>query len=237
VYDGVNPMDALGPHLVFSNAGLKPFFVSASKDDTGHYKTSIKAAGGVQLTADRTIENTNNLEVLIVTGGVLETAKIAQDQDLLNWIKLVDNNTVWTASVCTGSWILGATGLLKGKVATSNWYRADELLAHFGAIPMSEKRYIFDGKIITAAGVTAGIDMALAVVKTVFKNDLNDGKDFTQAIMLQIQYDPAPPVKGGSPAKTDPYVYEGIQIMYDDSGYWYGLGMTLGDYVKTIPSP
>ncbi|MGR9117456.1 MAG: DJ-1/PfpI family protein [Gammaproteobacteria bacterium] len=237
VYDGVNPMDALGPHMVFSNAGLKPFFVSASKDSSGQYKTSITASGGVRLTADRTIANTDNLEVLIVTGGVVETANMAKDQDLLNWIRLIDQNTVWTTSVCTGSWILGATGLLKGKMATSNWYRADELLEHFGAIPKSNQRYIFDGKIITAAGVTAGIDMALAMIKTVFKNDLNNGYDYTQAIMLQIEYDPAPPIKGGSAGKTDPYVYDVISTMYDDSGFWYGLGMSLGDYVKTIPAP
>lgn len=237
VYDGVNPMDALGPHMVFSNAGLKPLFISASKDESGQYKTSIKASGGVQLTADRTLANTDNLEVLVVTGGVVETANMAKDQDLLNWIKRIDQNTVWTTSVCTGSWILGATGLLKDKMATSNWYRADELLEHFGAIPKSKQRYIFDGKIVTAAGVTAGIDMALAMIKTLYKNDLNNGDDYTQAIMLQIQYDPAPPIKGGSEGKTDPYVYDVISSMYDDSGYWYGLGMTLGDYVKTIPAP
>ncbi|MGR8929889.1 MAG: DJ-1/PfpI family protein [Gammaproteobacteria bacterium] len=237
VYDGVNPMDALGPHMVFSNAGLKPFFVSASKDANGQYKTSIKASGGVELKADRTIANTDNLEVLVVTGGVLETANMAKDQALLNWIKLIDQNTVWTTSVCTGSWILGATGLLKGKMATGNWYRAVELLEHFGAIPKPNQRYIFDGKIVTAAGVTAGIDMALAMIKTMFKNDLNNGDDYTQAVMLQIQYDPTPPIKGGSPGKTDPYVYDVISNMYDDSGYWYGLGMMLGDYVKTIPAP
>lgn len=237
VYDGVNPMDALGPHMVFSNAGLRPFFVSASKDANGQYKTSIKASGGVQLTADRTIANTDNLEILVVTGGVVETANIARDQDLLNWIKMIDQNTVWTTSVCTGSWILGATGLLKDKMATSNWYRADELLQHFGAIPKSNQRYIFDGKIVTAAGVTAGIDMALAMIKTLFSNDLNNGYDYTQAIMLQMQYAPDPPIKGGSESKTDPYVYDVISTMYDDYTIWLGLGMTLGDYVKTIPAP
>jgi len=88
---------------------------------------------------------------------------------------------------------------------------------------------------VTAAGVTAGIDMALALVKKLYANDLNNGKDFTQAVMLDIQYDPKPPIKGGSPEKTDPYVYEGMLMMYDQSGYWYGLGKTLGDYVNQIP--
>jgi putative intracellular protease/amidase len=237
VYDGVNAMDVLGPFQVFSTAGLKPFLVSASKDASGNYKTAVTTNSGLQLTAHRTIGNTNALEVLVVTGGALETANMAKNTEVLNWIKKIDETSIWTTSVCTGSWILGATGLLEGKKATSNWYRADELLEHFGAIPMSKQRYIADGKIITAAGVTAGIDMALALVKTVYKNDLNKGKDFTQAVMLDIQYDPAPPVRGGSPKKTDPYVYEGMQMMYDESGYWYGLGMTLGDYVKTITMP
>lgn len=237
VYDGVNAMDALGPYQVFSTAGLRPFFVSASKDGVGQYKTAITTNSGVQLTAHRTIGNTSNLEVLVVTGGALETANLAKNAEVLNWITEIDKTSIWTTSVCTGSWVLGATGLLKGKQATSNWYRADELLAHFGAIPLSKRRYVFDGKIITAAGVTAGIDMALALVKKVFRNDLNNGKDFTQAVMLDIQYDPDPPISGGSPQKTDPYVYEGMEMMYDASGYWYNLGMTLGDYVKTIPLP
>lgn len=235
VYDGVNAMDAMGPYQVFSSAGLKPMFVSASKDAQGQYKTAISTNGGFQLTAHRTIGNTSNLDVLVVTGGTLETARMAENTEVLNWIKAIDKNTTWTTSVCTGAWILGATGLLQGKKATSNWYRADELLAHFGAIPKSQRRYVFDGKIVTAAGVTAGIDMALALVKKLYANDLNNGKDFTQAVMLDLQYDPNPPISGGSPEKTDPYVYEGMLMMYDQAGYWYGLGTTLGDYVNQIP--
>jgi len=236
VYDGVNAMDALGPFQVFSTAGLKPMLISASKDSTGAYKTSITANSGLQLTANRTLADTDNLEVLVITGGALETAQMAKNAELISWIKNIDKNSVWTTSVCTGSWILGATGLLKGKMATSNWYRADELLTHFGAIPMSNQRYLFDGKIVTAAGVTAGIDMALALVKIVFRNDNNNGNDFTQAVMLDIQYDPEPPIKGGSPMTTAPHVYEGMSMMYDQAGTWYGLGMTLGDFIKTVPA-
>jgi transcriptional regulator GlxA family with amidase domain len=235
VYDGVSAMDALGPYTVFSTAGLKPMLISASKDAQGQYKTTFTTDNGIQMTAHRTIGNTDNLEVLVITGGILETARMAENTGVLNWIKTIDKNTVWTTSVCTGSWILGATGLLQGKKATSNWYRADELLAHFGSIPESEERYVFDGKIVTAAGVTAGIDMALALVKKLYANDLNKGKDFTQAVMLEMQYDPKPPIKGGSPEKTDQAVYESILWMFDAAGYWYGLGKTLGDYVNQIP--
>ncbi len=215
VYDGGNAIDALGPHQVFSSAGLKPLLISASKNAAGTYKKSITFNNGLKITTDRTIANTKNLEVLLVPGGGFETIEMAKNTEVLNWIKAIDKNTIYTTSVCTGSWILGAAGLLQGKTATSNWYRADELLTHFGATPQANSRYVFDGKLVTANGVTAGIDMALAIVKKVFANDLNDGKDFTQSVMLDLQYDPKPPITGGSIAKSDPVVFEMMQYMYD----------------------
>lgn len=233
VYDGVNAMDAIGPYQVFSTAGLKPMFISASKNGD-QYKTTVTTNSGFQISTHRTIANTNNLEVLVVAGGAVETANLAKNAEVLEWIKAIDKTSVWTSSVCTGAWVLGAAGLLEGKKATSNWYHADDILEHFGAIPKSKKRYLFDGKIVTAAGVTAGIDMALAIVQTVYKHDLNDGKDFTQAVMLDLQYDPKPPVEGGSAEKTQPFVYAGMEWMYDLAGFWYGLNQTLADYVKAI---
>jgi transcriptional regulator GlxA family with amidase domain len=228
VYDGVNAMDVMGPFQVFSSAGLQPMLISAQKDAaTGEYKTTIKASNGVSLSAARTIANTPNLDVLVLAGGVTETIFLAQDPVVINWIKSVDKNTVWTSSVCTGSWILGAAGLLKDKKATSNWYRADQTLKHFGAIPQPSKRYVQDGKIWTSAGVTAGMDMALAMVKQLYKSDMTDGKDFTQAVMLDLQYDPKPPIRGGSKAKTHPYVFAGMEWMYD---YFKVI-----DYVEMIP--
>ncbi|NJD07143.1 MAG: DJ-1/PfpI family protein [Methylococcaceae bacterium] len=227
IYDGVNAMDALGPYQTFSSAGLRPMLISATKDAQGNYKSVITSNSNMQMTAHRNIGNTTDLEVLVVPGGAFETALLATNTEVLNWIKAVDRNTIWTTSVCTGSWVLGAAGLLQGKKATSNWYHADELLAHFGAIPKSGQRYVFDGKIITGAGVTAGIDMALALVKKVFQNDLNGGRDYTQAVMLELQYDPRPPIKGGAPEKTDPAVFDAMQWMYD----YFGLA----DYVRQIP--
>jgi putative intracellular protease/amidase len=229
VYDGVNAMDAFGPFQVFSTAGLRPMFISASRNEDGSYKSVVTSNSGAQLTAHRTIANTPALEVLVVTGGALETAALAMDVQVLDWIKAIDKTTVWTTSVCTGAWVLGAAGILRGKSATSNWYRADELLTHFGARAKSRHRYVFDGKLVTAAGVTAGIDMALALVKAFFHNDTTNGRDFTQAVMLDLQYDPDPPVTGGSPRSTDPHVYEGMLLMYDSFG--------LGDLVKAIPAP
>lgn len=227
VYDGANAIDALGPFQVFSSAGLKPMLISASKDDQGQYKRNIKFNSGLTVKADRTIANTQELEVLVVPGGAFETIQMATNTEVLNWIKAIDEKTIWTSSVCTGAWILGAAGLLQGKQATSNWYRADELLTHFGAIPKSGYRYVMDGKLITANGVTAGIDMALALVKKVFAHDLNNGEDYTQAVMLDLQYDPDPPVRGGSPEKTEPAVFDAMQTMYD----FYDLA----NAVKQVP--
>jgi len=227
VYDGGNPTDALGPHQVFSSAGLRPMLISASKDAQGRYKRIIKFNSGLIVRADRTIADTKNLEVLVVPGGAFETIQMATNPEVLNWIKAIDKNTIYTTSVCTGSWILGAAGLLQGKNATSNWYRADELLTHFGANPQSLSRYVFDGKLVTANGVTGGIDMALAIVKKVFSHDLQDGNDYTQAVMLDLQYDPKPPVQGGSIANTEPTVFDAMQTMYD----FYDLANT----VKMVP--
>lgn len=227
VYDGVNAMDALGPYQVFSTAGLRPLLISASKNADGTYKRTITSNSRLQIVAHRTIANTKNLEVLVVAGGAFETAQLATNTEVLAWIKAIHQKTIYTTSVCTGSWVLGAAGLLQGKKATSNWYRADELLEHFGAKPYSSYRYVFDGKIITAAGVTAGIDMALAIVKKVFSHDTTNGEDYTQAVMLDLQYDPAPPITGGSPEKSDPSVYDTMTFMYDFFG--------LGDTVKQIP--
>jgi len=227
VYDGANAIDALGPFQVFSTAGLKPLLISASKDEGGKYKKLITFNSGLKIAANRNIANTSELEVLVVPGGAFETIQMAKNTEVLNWIKGINEKTIWTTSVCTGSWILGAAGLLQDKQATSNWYRADELLAHFGATPQSGSRYVFDGKLVTANGVTAGIDMALAIVKKVFSHDLNNGKDYTQAVMLDLQYDPNPPVRGGSPEKTEPAVFDAMQFMYD----YYDLA----NAVKQVP--
>jgi putative intracellular protease/amidase len=114
---------------VFSTAGLRPFLVSASKGSAGTYKKSITANNGLKITTDRTIANTRDLEVLVVPGGTFETIQVAMDTEVLNWIKAINEKTVYTTSVCTGSWIIGAAGLLQGKQTTSNGYRAAETTA------------------------------------------------------------------------------------------------------------
>ena len=121
---------------------------------------------------------------------------------------MIDQNSVFTTSVCTGGWILGATGLLKDKEVTCNWYRADEIMKMYGA-KFIQKRYVKDGKYWTSAGVTGSTDMALALVNHWF------GKQYTQAVMLDMEYDPKPPVQGGTPEKTNKTIAQLMQEMYD----------------------
>ena len=202
VYDGVNSMDVMGPRYVLGQImGANTRLISTKAG-------SIKTVMGVELVPDTTIEHVNSLDILVIPGGFKGTIEKAYDESLHAWIREIDQTTTYTAAVCTGGWILGATGLLEGKKATTNWYRAEEMLKKYGA-HFTQERYTQDGKYWTAAGVTAGMDMALAMVKTI------RGEDYAQAIMLDMEYDPAPPIKGGSPEKTKPEVYQMMKSMYD----------------------
>lgn len=223
VYNNMNALDALGPMQVFSSAGLKPFLIAKTAG-------TITASSGLKMDVAKGIADVTKLGILVIPGGATGTAAQANDTELLSWIKAIDQTTVYTTSVCTGSWILGSAGLLTGKKATSNWYRASEILTKFGAIPKPNARYVFDGKLVTSAGVTAGIDMSLALIQKLYANDLNNGKDFTQAVMLDLQYDPKPPISGGVPTKTVKPVFEGMQAMYD----MYLYGASPYDAVKTL---
>jgi transcriptional regulator GlxA family with amidase domain len=130
------------------------------------------------------------------------------DEGILSWVRTADETTEWTTSVCTGSLILGAAGLLQGKRATTHWLAMDQL-AKLGAEATSE-RVVFDGKVVTAAGVSAGIDMALRLVATIA------GDDVAQAIQLGIEYDPQPPFDAGSPAKAPEAV---VAFLRDNSRF------------------
>ncbi len=202
VYDGFNNLDAMGPYQVLSEvSGAKVFLIAKNKG-------IIKNQSKVKIQVDTSISEVNNLDILVIPGGALETLLMTQDTSVLNWIKAIDQNTKYTTSVCTGAWILGATGLLKDKHATTNWYRAEEMLKNYGA-HFENKRWVQDGKYWTSAGVTAGLDMSLAIV-----NDLL-GEKYTQGVMLDLEYDPNPPIKGGSVMKTQPIVRDMIKTMYD----------------------
>lgn len=201
VYDGMYSLDAMGPFQVFKSAGLNPFLIAKTKGN-------ITMSNGLTIAVDKSIDEVNQLDVLLIPGGADGTARQTIDASVINWIKKIDQTSIYTTSVCTGAWILGAAGLLEGKEATTHWYRAEEMLTKYGA-DFEQKRWVRDGKYWTSAGVTAGLDMSLALVNHLF------GKEYTQAVMIDLEYDPKPPIQGGTPEKTRPIIAQLMKDMYD----------------------
>jgi len=201
VYDGVNDLDFTGPRYVLGQAGAKTQLIGVKPGP-------IRTVMGVQVIPDTTIDQVDQLDILVIPGGFTGTVEAAYDPKILDWIRRIDKGSTYTAAVCTGVWVLGATGLLEGKRASTNWYREEEFLKKYKAIPANE-RYTQDGKYWTAAGVTAGMDMALAIL-----ND-NWGPKYTQGVMLDMEYDPHPPISGGTPEKTNGLVHWMMKAMYD----------------------
>jgi len=188
LYDRVTALDAIGPYEVLSRLpGGELQFVAAKP---GPVRTDN---GMLALVAERSIEDVTSPDVVLVPGGPGEVAARAGDA-VLGWLRAVHERTTWTTSVCTGSLILAAAGVLAGKRATSHWLALEEL-GRLGAVPVSE-RVVFDGKVVTAAGVSAGIDMALALAAKLA------GDATAQAIQLGLEYDPQPPFDAGSPGKA-----------------------------------
>jgi transcriptional regulator GlxA family with amidase domain len=194
IYDKLAALDAVGPYEVMRNVpGWDVRFVAKEKGDT---RTED---GSLGLVADYSLGEVGTPDLVLVPGGK-GSRPLMHDEELLQWLRDVDRTTKWTTSVCTGSLLLGAAGLLEGKRATGNWLVLDAL-RRFGADPVGG-RWVEDGKIVTAAGVTAGIDMALHLVA------LEAGPEVAQAVQLGIEYDPDPPFDSGSPEKAPPEIVE-----------------------------
>lgn len=202
VYDGFNTLDAIGPYQTLGEiSGVNIFFVAKEKG-------LIKNQRGLKVQVDKSIAEVDKLDILVIPGGAKETFLQTQDTTVLNWIRKIDKTSTYTTSVCTGGWILGATGLLKDKNVTCNWYDAAEIMKMYGA-NFKQERYVRDGKYWTSAGVSAGIDMALGIV-----NELM-GEKYTKAAMLDLEYDPKPPYNAGSVTNTDGIVLDMMTQMYD----------------------
>ena len=202
VYDGVNDLDLMGPRYVLGQAmGVKTQLISIKKG-------TIKTVMGVEIVPNTTIDAINQLDILIIPGGFKGTIEAAYNEELHKWIRKIDKTTKYTGAVCTGVWVLGATGLLENKKASTNWYKEEEFLKKYKAIPANQ-RYTKDGKYWTSAGVTAGMDMSLAIMKDIY------GDKYAQAIMLDMEYDPHPPIEGGTQEKTNWAVNWIMEAMYD----------------------
>ena len=193
LFDDITILDAVGPYEVLSR------IPGAAVNWVSPLPGPKKAKGGLTLMAERRLDEVPNPQIVLVPGGS-GVDGVIQDPAVLEWIRNAHRTSLFTAAVCTGSLVLGAAGLLKGLKATTHWnYR--ERLAAFGADVVPE-RVVRAGKIVTAAGVSAGIDMALRLVQWMA------GDRAAQAIQLGIEYDPDPPFDAGSPEKAPPDIVE-----------------------------
>jgi putative intracellular protease/amidase len=184
LYDGFTALDAVGPYAILARLPGAEVVFAATRP--GPVRTEL---GSLALTADRPLSEVTAPDILLVPGGP-GTVEALADQALLDWLRTAAAATTWTASVCSGSLLLAAAGLLNGRRATSHWIALDHL-AGMGAIPSNE-RVVFDGKYATAAGVSAGIDLALHLAGRIA------GDEIAQAIQLVVEYDPQPPYDAGS---------------------------------------
>ncbi|MFL5838879.1 MAG: DJ-1/PfpI family protein [Thermoleophilaceae bacterium] len=197
IFDQVTALDAIGPYEVLSRLpGAELKFVSF---EPGPVRTDNRM---LALHADGALEDMPDPDVLVVPGG-FGTRPLMKDERMLAWVRRAHETTQWTTSVCTGSLVLGAAGLLDGLDATTHWAAMD-ILAGLGAKPTG-RRVVEQGKIVTAAGVSSGIDMALVLAGRIA------GDTVAQAIQLAIEYDPQPPYDAGSPEKPPKEVVDFIR--------------------------
>jgi transcriptional regulator GlxA family with amidase domain len=189
LYDELTALDIIGPYEVLGRIPeAEPRFVSKRK---GEVKVDSGAFGFV---THYSLADVPRPDVFVVPGGARGTFAAAQDEEILSWVREAHEHSRYTTSVCTGSLILGAAGILKGIKATTHWSAVSFLEDH-GA-QWSDERIVQEGKIITAAGVSAGIDMALHLVAALA------GEDRAKAAQLAIEYDPQPPFDAGSREKA-----------------------------------
>jgi transcriptional regulator GlxA family with amidase domain len=190
LYPRFTALDIVGPFQTLVDVpGLNVFFVAAQKGPV------VDHTGKLTLEATHSFAEIDSLDVLVVPGGMADR-DIDTNNDVVQFIKKIHPTTTWTTSVCTGSIFLAHAGVLNGLTATTHWASYDRLQS-LGAIP-SEQRVVTEGKIITAAGVSSGIDMGLVLVAAM------EGDDMAKLIQLAIEYDPQPPFDSGAPSKVSP---------------------------------
>ncbi len=201
LYDRFTALDITGPHEVLNSVpGNESIFVAE------HAGPVRNESDTLSLVADASLDEVGSPDILVVPGG-FGTRALLEHEPLLDWIRVVHETSAWTTSVCTGALLLAAAGLLDGVPATTHWLARD-LLAELGAKPVAE-RVVEHGKIVTAAGVSSGIDMALRLVQRI------NGDEVAQAVQLGIEYDPDPPLDAGSPEKAPKPIVELVRAAFD----------------------
>ncbi len=197
LFEGVTALDAVGPYEVLQR------LPEAEVVFVGHRVGEVRTDNGyLGLVVDQTFEDLRDPEILVVPGGI-GTRALVRDSAILDWIRTAHETSRFTTSVCTGSLLLAAAGLLNGRKATTH-FAAHHLLAKYGVTP-SDERVVMEGKIITAAGVSSGIDMALHLAARLA--DATTAK----ALQLMIEYDPQPPYDAGALPKVDAAVLARVE--------------------------
>jgi putative intracellular protease/amidase len=189
LYDRFTALDAVGPYEVLSR--LPDARVTFIADERREFRTETGMLG---INTDATFDDIPAPDVILVPGG-FGTRAAMDDEAIVSWIRNAHETSTWTTSVCTGSLLLGAAGILDGLEATTHW-AVLPMLEELGATPVKE-RVVEQGKVVTAAGVSAGIDLGLTLAGRIA------GEDFAKAVQLAIEYDPDPPFDCGSPDKVD----------------------------------
>ncbi len=187
LFDNMTALDAVGPYEVLAR------IIDAQIYFIGVEKKVYKDYYGLKLLADYSIAEIEALDILLIPGGY-GIDILFNNLSLKNWIKQIDKTTKFTVSVCSGALLLAEAGLLEGKKCTTHWRRKEQLNKY--NVFIEEERYVHDGKIITSAGVSAGIDIALYLVSLI------EGEQSAKLIQLSIEYDPMPPFDCGSPKKA-----------------------------------
>jgi transcriptional regulator GlxA family with amidase domain len=207
LFDRLTALDAIGPYEVLSRLpDAELTFVAQEPGPTGSASTPVSVrtdTGRLALTADASLADVPHPEIVLLPGGPGQAA-LMEDGPVHEWLRAAHATSTWTASVCTGSLILAAAGVLTGRRATTHWTALDEL-GRLGVECAADERVVFDGKLVTAAGVSAGIDMALALTAKIA------GDHVAQAIQLGIEYDPQPPFDAGSPHKAPAAIVEAVR--------------------------
>lgn len=212
LFPDVTQLDLTGPAQVFSRLGnARIELVSKSPEP-------VRTDAGFCLLPTATFDEIQSADVLCVPGGS-GIAGVLEDPQSLAWVRAIASDAKWITSVCSGSLVLAAAGLLDGRRATGHW-TSREQLKWFGAMPVAE-RVVFDGNLVTGGGVTAGIDFALALVAKI------RGDEQAKLVQLSLEYDPAPPFDSGTPEKAERAILDHFQRI---------AGETLAKRAKQVES-
>jgi transcriptional regulator GlxA family with amidase domain len=187
LFENYTALDLVGPYEVLNKLPNSEIYL------VGPEKRAYKDPYGLEIFANSSIDEISEADILLIPGGS-GIDNLLKNKEILDWIRKIDGTTKWTVSVCSGSLLLAQTGLLDGKNCTTHWRRKDQLRKF--NVTVKDERYIQDGKFITSAGVSAGIDMALYLVSKIA------GDHIAMMFQLAIEYDPKPPFDCGSPDKV-----------------------------------